>query len=358
MSVSVKRFYPKLATGLAAVALVALFACTGETKAKEKPHYTVKATENTAPLASVDGKPVTEEELMGEGEERMEYGEALRKVYDARMSHIGQLLLERVYGEAAKKAGQPTMEYVEQKVLKGEPSVSNSEFDKFVKEKGIPKEQIPQLKDRIYAYMKMQKKQDQLQALIVKLSKEHKVELYFGKPNVKMDIQIGESPTFGPKDSKVKIVEFSDFQCPFCSRAAKTVIELKKIYGKKVEFAFKQFPLPMHPNARPAAEAALCVAEQGNEKFWKFHDAAFANQDKLDADSLKKYAKSAGVDDAKFEKCVTDKKYSKAVEEDMAYGNKVGVHSTPTFFINGKPIAGAQPLDQFKEQIEDELSGG
>ncbi|MBI3541711.1 MAG: thioredoxin domain-containing protein, partial [Deltaproteobacteria bacterium] len=271
-----KRFHSKLMLALSALALVVVFACTGESKAKEKPHYTVKETPNTAPLANIDGKSVTEEELMGEGEERMEYGEALRKVYDARMGRVGHVLLERVYGEAAKKAGTSLDEYVETKVLKGDDKISDADFNKFVKEKQIPKEQIAQLKDRIYAYMKMQKKQEQMQSLIVKLSKEHKVELYFGKPSVKMNIEIGTSPTFGKKDSKVKIVEFSDFQCPFCSRAAKTVQELKKKYGNKIEFAFKQYPLPMHPNAKPASEAALCVNEQGSEKFWKYHDKLFA----------------------------------------------------------------------------------
>lgn len=351
-----KSVYSKLALAMAAVALVVVFACTGETKAKEKPRYITKEAAAQGPLASIDGKPVSEEDLMGEGEERMEYADALKKVYDARMARVGKVLIDRAYGEEAKKANMPVEEYVETKVLKGDDKISDREFDKFVKEKGIPKEQVAQLRDRIMAFMKMQKKQEQVQALIVKLSKEHKVELFFGKPNIKMNIEMGNSPTFGSKDAKVKIVEFSDFQCPFCSRAAKTVSELKKIYGKKVEFAFKQYPLPMHPQARPASEAALCVNEQGSDKFWKFHDAAFAHQDKLDAESLKKYAKDSGVKMDQFNKCFDEKKFAKDVDADMAYGNKIGVRSTPTFFINGKPVAGAQPIEAFKEQIEDELS--
>jgi len=350
--------YPKLLLATASTALVVVFACTGESKAKEKPHYTVKADAASGPLANIDGKPVSEEELMGEGEERMEYGEALKKVHDVRMSRIGRVLLDRVYGDEAKKANMDTEQYVETKVLKADDKVSDRDFNNFVKEKGIPKDQVAQLKDRIYAYMKMQKKQDQLQALIVKLSKEHKVELLFKKPDVKMNIEIGSSPSFGKKDSKVKIVEFSDFQCPFCSRAAKTVTELKKMYGNKIEFAFKQYPLPMHPNARPASEASLCVNAQGTDKFWKYHDKLFANADKLEADNLKKFAKEVGANEAEFQKCLDEKRFAKAVDEDMAYGNKIGVRSTPTFFINGKAVQGAQPIEAFKEAIEEEMSGG
>lgn len=357
LSVLRKKVSPKLMLALGTTALVAVVACTGESKAKEKPHYTLKETQQ-GPLATIDGKPVSEEELMGEGEERMEYGEALKKVYDVRMARIGKVLLDRVYGEDAKKANMDIEQYVETKVLKGDDKISDKDFNSFVKEKGIPKEQIAQLKDRIYAYMKMQKKQDQLQAQIVKLSKEHKVDLFFKKPDIKVNIEIGSSPSFGKKDSKIKIVEFSDFQCPFCSRAAKTVTDLKKMYGNKIEFAFKQYPLPMHPNARPASEASLCVNAQSTDKFWKYHDKLFANSDKLDGESLKKFAKEVGANEAEFQKCMDEKRFAKAVEEDMAYGNKIGVRSTPTFFVNGKAVQGAQPIEAFKEIIEEELSGG
>ena len=356
MSFIGKRYYSKLMLIVSAMALVVVFACTGESKAKEKPRYVVKET--NSPLASIDGKPVTEDDLLGEGEDRMEYADQLSKVHDMRLSRVGKVLLERVYAEDAKKANLPVEEYVETKVIKGDTNVSDSDFQKFVKEKNIPKEQVAQLKERIFAYMKAQKRQDQIGALIVKLSKEHKVELFFAKPNVKVNIEIGKAPYFGNKDAKVKIVVFSDFQCPFCSRAAKTVQELKKMYSKKIELAFKQYPLPMHSNAKPAAEASMCVNEQSTDKFWKYHDKLFANAEHLEAESLSKYAKEIGANMDEFKKCVDEKRFAKAVQEDVEYGNKLGVRSTPTFFINGKPVAGAQPIEQFKEMIEEELSSG
>lgn len=355
---STRRWLPQFFLGTAALSLVVLFACSGEGKAKEKPSYVSKEGQGPAgAMLSIDGKNVSEEELMGD--EKLEFIDALRKIYELRVERVGRLLLEREYGAKAKEAGQSLDEYVETKVLKGEANISDKDYNKFVQEKKIPKEQLnPQLKERILAYMKAQKRQEQMQAQVVKLSKSHKVELYFGKPNVKMNVEIGSSPAFGDPAAKVKIVEFSDFQCPFCSRAANTVNEIKKMYGKKVQLAFKQYPLPMHQQAKPASEASLCINEQGNDKFWKYHDKLFANADKLDNESLKKFAKEIGANVDEFSKCFDAKKYAKQVQDEIDYGNRLGVRSTPTFFINGRLVSGAQPIESFKEIIEEELSGG
>jgi protein-disulfide isomerase len=110
----------------------------------------------------------------------------------------------------------------------------------------------------------------------------------------------------------------------------------------------------MHKDARPSAEAALCVNEQGPDKFFKFHDEAFKNQDKLDAASLEKFAKNSGANVDKYKECVASKKYADAVQKDMDYGEKIGVKSTPTFFVNGQLVSGAVPIEQFAEIIEDE----
>jgi protein-disulfide isomerase len=114
----------------------------------------------------------------------------------------------------------------------------------------------------------------------------------------------------------------------------------------------------MHREARPAAEAAMCVNEQSSDKFWKFHDIAFKNQNALDAPSLEKYAKESGANVEQFKACVEAKKYASAVQSDMDYGDKLGVRSTPTFFVNGQLVSGALPIDSFSEIIDDELKTG
>jgi protein-disulfide isomerase len=154
-------------------------------------------------------------------------------------------------------------------------------------------------------------------------------------------------------DAAVTIVEFSDFQCPFCSRAAGTVGEVEKAYGDKVRVVFKHTPLPFHEQARPAHQAAIAAGKQG--KFWEFHDKAFANQQALTEENFTAWAKEIGLDMAKFDKDRKDPATNQQIEDDMAVGASVGVRGTPGFMINGRKLVGAQPLAMFKAYIDEEL---
>jgi protein-disulfide isomerase len=146
----------------------------------------------------------------------------------------------------------------------------------------------------------------------------------------------GDAPSFGPADAKVTLVEFSDFQCPYCSQAANTVTEIKKKYGDKVRFVFRQFPLSFHQNAHLSAQASLAAHAQG--KFWPYHDKLFANQSKLDRESLESYAKELGLDLAKFKKALDDKTYAAKVDAELKLGEESSVGGTPTIFLNGKRV--------------------
>jgi len=161
--------------------------------------------------------------------------------------------------------------------------------------------------------------------------------------------------SFGPADAKVTVVEFSDFQCPYCSRAATVVDQVKEKYGTRVRFVFRQFPLPMHENARGAAEAALAANAQG--KFWQFHDKAFQNQSKLTREGLEGIAKEAGLDLAAFKKALDSKTFAADVDSDMKLGESVAVNGTPTMFINGARVANPTSFEAISAQIEGALSG-
>ena len=125
-------------------------------------------------------------------------------------------------------------------------------------------------------------------------------------------------------------------------------------YGDRIHFVYREYPLPNHQNARPAAEAGMCANEQG--KFWPYHDRLFANQQRLTVPDLKEHAAALGLDTAKFNACVDSHKYAAAVEADIRMGNNAGVNGTPAFFINGRMISGAQPFDVFKKIIDEELA--
>ena len=167
------------------------------------------------------------------------------------------------------------------------------------------------------------------------------------------NIDISHAPVKGPKNAPITIVEWSDFQCPFCSRAVPTLTEIEKQYGNKVKVAFKNQPLPFHQNARLAANAAMAANEQG--KFWQMHDKLFANQQALDRASIEKYAQELGLDLNKFKAALDSNKFDAEITKDSQEGMQAGANGTPTFFINGRMLVGAQPIDSFKTIIDEEL---
>jgi protein-disulfide isomerase len=167
-----------------------------------------------------------------------------------------------------------------------------------------------------------------------------------------------KDPMWGKKDAPVTIVEWSDYQCPYCSRVEPTIQQVKDAYGPdKVRIFWKNNPLPFHNNAKPAAEAAQGVfALGGNDAFWKFHDTAFKNQQALGTDSYVKWAQDAGIKDTAAYKAGLDgHKWADKIDKDMTEGKSAGVQGTPAFFVNGVFINGAQPFDNFKKTIDQEL---
>ncbi len=160
-------------------------------------------------------------------------------------------------------------------------------------------------------------------------------------------------PARGPANARVEIIEFSDFQCPYCLRAYPVVQQVLSTYGDRIHFVYRNYPLPNHPNALPAAEAAACAAAQG--KFWEYHNRLFDHQDKLGDSDLKEHAVALGLDSGKFNTCVNTRKFQKDITADISAANDVGVSGTPAFFVNGRPLDGAQPFEAFKELIDEEL---
>lgn len=175
-------------------------------------------------------------------------------------------------------------------------------------------------------------------------------------PIVPVNIDAGTSPTWGPENAAVTIVEFSDFECPFCGRyTAQTYPLLREKYGDRVRYVFKHYPIAgLHPDAERAGMAAECAHEQG--RFWEYHDALFANQSDLSQAALLGYARQVEMPDMdQFTACLTTQKYAATVEADLQLGVRLGVTGTPTFFINGLPLVGAQPYSTFEAAIQQAL---
>jgi protein-disulfide isomerase len=173
-------------------------------------------------------------------------------------------------------------------------------------------------------------------------------------PNKKYDVKVGVSPSRGPADAQVKIVEWSDFQCPFCRRVGPTLDQLEKEYGDKVQIVFKHMPLSMHTKARPAHAAAEAAGMQG--KFWEMHDMIFSDQRAMSEAKYLEYASELGLDTEKFQKDSTSDEVEQRLASDYAQGTKLGVTGTPAFFVNGRFLSGAQPFSSFKKLVDQELS--
>ena len=161
-------------------------------------------------------------------------------------------------------------------------------------------------------------------------------------------------PAKGPADAPVTIVEFSDFECPYCKRVVPTLDKAVEKYGDKVRLVFRQFPLnSIHPRAQKAAEAALCADEQS--KFWPMHDKMFENQRELEVAALVAAAGELGLDEGAFRECVESGRFAAQVEADLRAGAVIGVTGTPAMFVNGRPLSGAVSLEALTEVIDEEL---
>jgi protein-disulfide isomerase len=172
-------------------------------------------------------------------------------------------------------------------------------------------------------------------------------------PDKVYQVAIGESPTKGPKNAKVQIVEFSDFQCPFCSRVTPTLDQVTKEYGDQVSISFKHMPLAFHSKAPEAHAAAQAAHLQGN--FWEMHDLIFADQRALSRDKYIEYATQLNLDVEKFEKDMDSKAVKDQIEADKKQAAKLGVTGTPSLYINGRFLSGAQPFSSFKRLIDEQL---
>lgn len=174
--------------------------------------------------------------------------------------------------------------------------------------------------------------------------------------NQKVTVSVDDDPVLGDQNAPVTIIEFSDFECPFCKRFfSNTLPQLTREYidTGKVKLVYRDFPLSFHPNAQKAAEAGECADDQG--KFWEMHDKIFENQQAIGIADLKSYAASLGLDTSEFNSCLDSGKHVKEIQKDISDGSKYGASGTPTFFINGIKLVGAQPFSAFQQIIESEL---
>jgi len=302
-------------------------------------------------VATVGDKKITRAQL--EDEIRAKLIELDNQRYDALREGLdGMIAQELLKREAAARGTTPealTTEEIEKKA----PEPSDADIQKVYDENKaqLGGQTLEQIKPRIVQYLKGQKQDERRTAFIAELKKKYPTSVALKPPVV--DVAAAGRPERGPKNASVTIIEFSDYQCPFCQKAEDVVDQVMKTYADKIRLVYRDYPLPFHPNARPASEAAACANAQG--KFWEYHAKLF-HGDGLEPEKLKTYADQVGLDRKKFDDCLEKKPFKAEIDKDVKDGEKAGVNGTPAFFINGRMLSGAQPFEKFKEVIDDELA--
>ena len=310
-------------------------------------------------VAEVAGKPITLKDVDAKWEEydSAERSRLVQAMYQNRRNMIEVLVGDQLIENAAKAAGQSVDAFLAQDNVKRLPAVTEAEIAQFYQQNKDRAQgrTIDQLRGEIKPYLEARREQ-QARAMLVdelKAKSGAGVKVLLDPPRYVVPTA-ADDPTRGNPAAPITIVEFSDYQCPFCSRVNPTLAKVRETYGDKVKIVFKDFPLPNHPQAPKAHEAARCAGDQ--KKYWEMLDAMFANQRALEVPALKQAARAIGLDGATFDQCLDSGRWAAAVRSDMALGEKMGVNSTPSLYVNGRALIGAVPFENFKAIIDEELS--
>jgi protein-disulfide isomerase len=344
-------------TLLLGAAGVALAACSGVPagppgSAAPSPAAAAPVT-GAGVVAEVEGTPILAAELDQAAASRL--ARLRQEEYDIRREALDELIWERLVRAEAAKQGVSPEELVRREVEDKAKGPSDAEVDVVYRDNrarfgGASREDAVA---RIRQVLGQRAQQERRAEWEKQLRAKARVAVRLEPPRVKVDIPAG-SPATGPETAPVTIVEFTDYQCPYCHRAQAVIDEVMARYRDKVRLVHLDFPLEGHPGAIPAARAARCAGEQG--RFWDYHRSLMTAPGPLDDADLKRRAAGLGLRDGDFAACVSSPRHDEAIRASFDHGSSLGVSGTPAYFVNGRLISGARPVEAFAELIEAELA--
>jgi protein-disulfide isomerase len=335
--------------GWVGLATVALALAVGTAAAQ-------KASSGKAPTpaAKVGSEVITLEEVERAVQPQLaKLDEQRHEILDQKLD---QLIGERLLAQEAKQRGVSVEQLMKTEVYGKASDVPEADVQSFINQNRarLPKMEEQELRLKVWDYLRSQKVNEQRQSYIQALRSKTPVEVLLEEPSAARVEVSTVGFARGANDAPVTIVEFSDFQCPFCKNASATLKQVLDKYPGKVRWVFRDLPLvSLHPGAPKAHEAARCAADQG--KFWEYHDLLFERSPRHSPDDLKQYAQDLKLDGPAFAQCLESGKHVAAVEKDTAEGVRLGLTGTPSFFINGRQLVGAQPITAFQKIIDGEL---
>lgn len=339
---------------MAALATALSVACSPRDATPQAGKAPVGASDSEI-VAEIGGKPVSARELDEWIREDLYQREVANKgkteLFELRNDALQRMIDEKLL---AAEAERQKLQVDELLAREAKPSgeISDEAVSAFYEQNKarMGGATIEQIGPRIRRFLAERESNDAREQYLSSLRDKAHVSVLLAAPRVEV---AADGPSRGPANAPITIVEFSDYQCPFCKRAEPIVKQVLERYPDKIRLVYRNFPLEqMHPRARPTAEAALCAEEQG--KFWEFHEKVFGGNGLEEAD-LVAYGEAVGLDAAKFKACMTERRYKDKVDADAKAGRDAGVSGTPAFFVNGIMISGAKPVDEFSAIIEREL---
>ena len=306
-------------------------------------------------LAEINGEGITVEQLEKALGARLVQVE--EQIYALKRDKLNSLIAERLLRQEADKRGISVETLLDTEVTKKTPPLIEAEIEAVYQENRsrLPEDEAVG-REKVRAALRQQKWAVQRKMFVDMLrSQATLVDRLPPPPITRVEVSSDGAPVRGKTDAAVTLVEFSDFHCPFCKRVQSTLNQVLAKYPEQVQLYYRHLPLDsLHPQARRAAEAARCAQDQG--KFWEYHDIIFEQAPKAEENDLKRYAEQIGLDIDKFTNCLFQNVHHQAVQKDLDEGSRLGFDGTPAFFINGRFLSGAQPLEEFVRVIEEELA--
>jgi len=306
-------------------------------------------------LAEIDGEVITAEEV--EKSLGNSLAQLQEQIYNLKREKIESMIADKLLAKEAARQKISVTALLDKEITAKVGLVTEQEVEDFYqKNKARIRGEEATVRPQIRSYLQNQKLAARREEFIKSLEAKSKIVMRLQPPPLfRAEVSAAGAPFRGGEKARVTIVKFEDFECPFCKQAQPTFEQLEAKYKDRIKVAHRDFPLDsIHPQARRAAEAARCANEQG--KFWSYHDKLYSISPKLSPDDLKAAAKEVGLNVSQFEECLESGKYKAAVQKDAEEGNRLGITGTPAFYINGRVISGAQPIESFTKIIDDELA--
>lgn len=309
-----------------------------------------------AAVARVGGEDITEAEL--EASLSAKLVELNERIHRLKQERLDVLVQGRVLALEAGERGLGVEELLRQEAEPRAAPVTDAEVAALAAENRSEMARLgwteQELRDRVREFLSRKRSEEAVRAYAESLHPKYGVRILLAAPQLPLlAADLGDSPGLGPDRAPVTVVEFSDYECPACRRGHAAVQAAREKYRDRVRWVFKDYPLAMHPNARPAAEAARCGREQG--RFWEFQDALYAAPD-LARPGLEKIAAELGLDRERFVRCLDEGRYARDVDRDLAEAARLGLDGTPAYLVNGRLVSGAPNLGKFSEVIDAALA--